>query len=564
MMHKAAFVGRLEKQHHARSWILIPARGGSVGIPRKNLVLCAGQPLIQHSIETALRAADEGCVVVVTDDEEIKAFAERFPVNIILEDDRAGPLETLDDKIIRNIPRLRDIGVRDDDYLLTLQPTAPLTSTETVSACVRKLESGYRSVLTVCEDRHLTWRIDESSGEPVPNFATRENRQALSPALKETGGVIGARFGEIDAEGTRVIQPVGLVTVPESEAVDIDGFGDLSEAEHWLTKSRICIRVDAGKMKGMGHLYRGLAVAYELARHEIEFVVGGDPALSARILENTPFRFFELESDADFFSYLSNFQPDLLVLDILDTPLDFVGDLRGAAPGAKILTFENEGPGVELCDVAVYDLTPEPEFKAETVLSGEKYALLAPTFELLGPVATESTRQKDLLVSFGGTDPANLTERTLGALQSMRYGGSVTVVTGIGSDFQDPGRFDLDLEFVSNVENMAALMVRHCAAISSMGRTVFELASLNVPTLCFGQNGKEMTHIHVGPQTGSVDGGPGFSLTDRQMEEAIGNFLSDPLLHESLRLSSHQFRLNRNNRSNLRRFLSEIDLKKLI
>jgi CMP-N-acetylneuraminic acid synthetase len=192
------------------AWLVIPARGGSVGVPRKNLRILGGKPLIVHAIECALAVGVPRRVVVITDDYEIASVSRSAGATVILEEARTPGDETLDTKISRNIEVLREMGAVDTDIVATMQPTSPMLRPVTVEKVLQAFETDPRgSVMTVAEDRHLRWQVgDDGTVEPL--FAERVNRQQLPLVLRETGGVIAATLEDIVAKGTRVIEPVRL------------------------------------------------------------------------------------------------------------------------------------------------------------------------------------------------------------------------------------------------------------------------------------------------------------------------------------------------------------------
>ena len=106
--------------------VVIPARGGSKNIPRKNLRPLAGKPLIYYAINTALNASGIQAVVVSTDDNEISLFAERFGAEVMMRPPKlAGDAVTLDPVICHAVETLEKDG-RYFDIVITLQPTSPL------------------------------------------------------------------------------------------------------------------------------------------------------------------------------------------------------------------------------------------------------------------------------------------------------------------------------------------------------------------------------------------------------------------------------------------------------
>ena len=555
--------GEKESCDHALGvWAVVPARGGSIGIPRKNLISCAGKPLIQHIIETARQVVCSGRIVVITDSPEIAEFARVHLVQVILEDAPSGPRETLDQKIYRNVGNLQALGAANSDVVLTLQPTSPLTSAASIRSAIEQLDSGKASVITVANDPHLRWGVNRD-GTPIPQFEERKNRQELPRDYRETGGIIGVRLGDLAATGTRLVNPVGLVVVEEREAIDIDSFGHLYEAQHWLTKGKVLFRVEANQSLGMGHLYRCLAVAYELSRHDILFLTTDSSPLVERVVRQTPFKMVSCPSEGRLADTIRSFSPDLVFVDILDTDIATISEIRESWPRAKIVTFENEGEGAHLCDLGVYDLTEPPTNPPPRVISGPHKAILGPSFELFRSLADREERPQRLLLTFGGTDPAGLTEKVLGALNAIAFTGQVTVVLGLGSRDPHVENLSFAIELHRNVTNMALLMARHRLAISSMGRTVFELASAGVPTLAFSQNSKEERHLHVGNMTGSLLGGSGYKMSSSEMSRVIRNFVSDDSGNQNRMLETLAYRAKRSNAEVVRDVLEGVGLGQL-
>jgi CMP-N,N'-diacetyllegionaminic acid synthase len=126
---------------------LIPARGGSKGIARKNLALVAGRPLLEWTVESARAAHELTRVVVSTEDDEIAAAA---GVDVL----RRPPELAADDTPMRDVVRhaVQELG---PDVVVLLQPTSPLRRAEHVDACVRLLlESGADAVVSVVAVPH--------------------------------------------------------------------------------------------------------------------------------------------------------------------------------------------------------------------------------------------------------------------------------------------------------------------------------------------------------------------------------------------------------------------------
>lgn len=550
----------MESELLSRAWIIIPARGGSVGIPRKNLRVINGKPLIRHVIDTLAPMVMSGRVVVVTDDEEIESVASSSRAHVILESELTPPEETLDEKILRNLPKLRQLGAQDEDILITVQPTSPLLRRESVEDALSKFsDSSVRSAVSVCDDRHLRWTSDHGKAKPL--FARRVNRQELPEEFKETGGIIAARLGDIEFFKTRIISPTALVILSDDEAIDIDSYSDLYAAAHLMSRKRIAIRVDASKELGMGHVYRMLALSSELARHSLTIYLSEKQTLGISFFSNYPYRTELVKDESDFLDKISAFKPHLVVTDILDTDANQMRAIRHASGGSKIVTFEDRGSGASEADLLVAEFIENKDVPNHRQLSGIGHALLAPAFETTQfSKKTFSTQVENILVLFGGTDPSGLASRALGALDRVKFGGNVTVVRGLGSDplTLKPGNYPFQLTILQNVRNMPQLMHAADLAFTSAGRTVIELASQSVPSICLAQNPKEVTHTHTKASNGVYFLGLGTEVSDKELDSATSLFLNDIDFRKEYSLRAIATGAGRSNRATVAEILQAI------
>ncbi|WP_192497564.1 cytidylyltransferase domain-containing protein [Pseudoclavibacter sp. CFCC 11306] len=517
-----------ELQHRNQVWIFIPARGGSVSVPRKNVRSIAGAPLITYSISTALQVVDANHVLVITDDRQIEEISQKTGATVLFETNPTPPDETLDEKILRNIPKVQQLGAGDDDIVVTVQPTSPLLSASTLNKAIDAVAQGLgRSAITVSDDRHLSWTLD-ADGVAHPLYQERVNRQYLRPEFRETGGAVASKLHDALSYSSRIIEPVSLISVSPQEAIDIDHFGDLYVAAHFLTRRRIVIRVDAGPLLGMGHVYRALALATELARHGILFVTSTDLPLGAEFLRRYPYALKQVANDDEFLRITREFEPDLVVLDILDTDASLVSNIRSQNPSTKVLSFEDSGSGANLVDLLVSEFTENHEVMASHQLKGIQFSLLSPQFETAEPRKNRPEEVNRILVLFGGTDPSCLAQRSLQALRDLNFSGEVTVIRGLGAGaLEAPKDAKYSLEVLHDIEYMPGVMTQADLALTSAGRTIIELAALGVPSVCIAQNMREMTHNHAVSDNGVEMLGLGQSLTDDQLREGIHAVLND-------------------------------------
>lgn len=518
-------------------WAVIPARGGSAGVPRKNLRVIGGVPLIVRAISTALRALDADHIVVVTDDREIAAVSREQGVVVVLEEQPTPGDETLDTKILRNLPKLRELGAQDDDAVVTLQPTSPLMPASAITRTAELLrDPGVSSVLTVTDSRHLEW-VRDASGSYVPAYAARVNRQALPARYRETGGVIAARLADIERARTRVIEPVALIELDDKEGLDVDSFADLYAAAHLLTRLRIVIRTDAAPALGMGHVYRSLAIASELARHDLRIFTSASMPLGGRFFDRYPYRHDELDSDDAFLAEVERLQPDLVLFDLLDTHAAFIDAIRERVPAVKVATFEDVGSGALSSDLVVSEFLPVPD-GVRGSLVGIENAILAPSFEIAKPENAFNERVGNVVVLFGGTDPSGLAVRALDSLERAGYTGAVTVVRGLGAAPVSLEPRPFHVELLTDVSYMPGVLRQADFAFTSAGRTVIELAQMGVPSIGLAQNAKELGHTHAIAQNGVDMLGLGTAVDDDILDAATCRMLTDVGHRLRLRLAA--------------------------
>lgn len=540
-------------------WIVIPARGGSTGVPRKNVRSLAGKPLIAHVIDTARSVVDAGRVVVITDDDEIDEIARHWGATVIREPQAATGAATLDEVILRHIPDLMAAGALASDILLTMQPTCPLVRPERIAEAVDRIVRDGGCVITVVDDRHLTWGVGPD-GVPEPLYPARVNRQLLPARYRESGAIIGARISSILEAKTRIVAPIALVSLDDSEAVDIDTFADWAVAEHWLRRRSIVIRTDAGRGLGMGHVYRSLALAYELSEHDITLVTSRELPLGSEFFARYPFVHREVESEGDFVELVEAKNADLVVLDVLDTEEAFVSALQALRTRPRVVSFEDHGSGAHVVDLLVCDIYENPGVTRDRQLTGIRHAVLAPSFESLPRVGEHRDAVSEVLVLFGGTDPSGLARKALEALELIAFDGHVTVVRGLGAEPLDVSDLTLNVSLRSDVSNMAELMASTHMALSSAGRTLAELATVGVPTVCLAQNARELRHTHATVDHGVVMLGLGSEVSTESLARELETLIADADRRRQLRLSALNEAHGRSNSRIVRDILRRVGL----
>lgn len=225
---------------------LIVARGGSKGIPGKNIRELAGRPLIAHTADVARRSSTLDRVVLSTDSREIADLAESFGIEVpFLRPAELARDDTPTLPVVQHaLHVLVQAGSRYDAVCL-LQPTHPLRTVEMIDRCVDKLwHSGADSVFTVMPVPHSFnphWvYLSDDEGRLVIATGAREpipRRQELPPAFAREGSVYVTRT-EVIRRGSLYGKTSKGVVVSPGDSVNLDTEADWREAELRLAARR--------------------------------------------------------------------------------------------------------------------------------------------------------------------------------------------------------------------------------------------------------------------------------------------------------------------------------------
>jgi len=523
--------------------IVIPARGGSKGIPRKNVRLLANKPLIAYSIETSLKSEYVDKVVVTTDDDEIKFIAEKSGASTIK---RSGylagdniPLDPVIYDAVKNEEKSHNTVF---DFIITVQPTSPLLKTETINKTIEKLYNNSNdTIISVVDDRHLNWGFNDKEKKYYPLYSERVNRQYLPKTFKETGGIFATKK-EFLRENSRMGKNISLIELSSHESIDIDNYEDWWVAERLINKKRVIIKTDATNEIGTGHIYRGLAIASKLANHEVLFLLDEDKELGIDIIESYNYPYLthkpiknsknndkDIDFNVDLMEKIADYDPDIVINDILNTTYEYISLLK--RNNYFVVNFEDLGNGSKVADI-VFDALYEHQIPSKNVYSGYKYYILKDEFYFQKQKEIkENDYVNEILLTFGGTDPNDLTRKTLNAILNSEYDGNITIILGLGYKDKKGIKYEFskysNIKLFENVKNISDYMYKADLIFTSAGRTMYEIASIGVPCICLCQNSRELTHTFANAKNGFVNLGLGKDISEEEIIDATENIINN-------------------------------------
>lgn len=501
---------------------VIPARGGSKGIPRKNMRLMNGKPLIAYSIENALASAFIDTVIVSSDSEEIREFAQQYEGVIALDRDSALAEDavTLDPVIYDAVLRIEQARQTSFDMVVTLQPTSPLLTAKTLDEALELFSSGqWDSMISVVNAPHLSWLLDEE-GKPTPDYEERLNRQLLPSRYLETGAfLISKRYAV--CETSRLGDQVTVFEVPEDQSTDIDTKQDWIVCEALLAKKTIAFRADGYRELGLGHIYRALTLAYDLIEHDIVFICDSHHPLGIEKLKGANMQVVEVANDEELLSWLDERQIDIFVNDLLDTAPSYVQAVKERV--GRFVSFEDMGEGARVAD-AVINALYEGASPHHNTYQGKKYVCLRDEFQAAIP-ALFNEEVSRILVSFGGTDPLDLTERVYRIAKELNEE-EVQVVFDflLGPGYSNDSIVPIEQQGIyvnHDVVRVSDHMRKADMALSSQGRTTYELAAMGVPAIVLAQNEREQLHTFAQMDNGFINLGLGSEVINEDIKTTI-------------------------------------------
>ena len=219
---------------------LIPARGGSKGLPRKNIKPVSGKPLIAWTIEQALASKFLDRVVVSTDDKEIAEVSKKYGAEVPF----MRPKELATDKskgidvVLHTIDWLKENDNRKQcDLLMLLQPTSPLRKSEDIDKAIELLFlKEAKAIVSVCEvGHHPLWANTLPEDGCMKDFIRQEiinkNRQELPVFYRLNGAIYLAYCNYVKQCRSFIGKDTFAYIMPRERSIDIDGKIDFKLAE---------------------------------------------------------------------------------------------------------------------------------------------------------------------------------------------------------------------------------------------------------------------------------------------------------------------------------------------
>ena len=510
--------------------ILIPAIKKNAIIPDQLVKSLAGITLIQRAINTARACAPGDDIIVLTDSEEIGLICERNAVRFI----RESGLRLRAWDIVSELRDLLSDLAASYAHCLILRPSCPLlTWVDVEDAWRRHLASGCASLISVRKVRQRLWHAQGVGEEQILAAAASSDEQEY---VVETRALIILSLDFLRKRGPGA--PGGQAAIPYfmgDRGIEILGYQDWWICERLLTRRHLAFVVAGYPAIGMGHVYRALMLAHEISAHKITFVCTRDSALAVESIASRDYEVIR-QGEEELSQTVLGQMPDLVINDFLNTSEDYMRALRLA--GISCVNFEDDGPGAGLAQLVINALEND-RLSTDRVRRGPAYFCLRDEF-LQARRNAWRPQVKTALITFGGTDQHDATGRVLRLIEPVckKKGIAIRIVAGPGyahkeeleariAMLQNPA-----IEFTWATNIMSRMMEGVDVAITSAGRTVYELAWMRVPGLVLATHEREARHGFARPANGFAFAGLMAETADARILELFLQFLAGDLRQE--------------------------------
>lgn len=225
---------------------IIPARGGSKGVPGKNIRPLDGKPLIAYSIEVACEAKLVDQVFVSTDNSQIAQVATSHGASIIHRPaEFATDTASSEAALLHALQTIEQSNIQ-PELIVFLQCTSPLRSSSDIDLSIQQLrEEKADSLLSVSPSHRFLWHIVNGEAQPINyDYHNRRRRQDMDPQYVENGSIYVFKPWILKDLGNRLGGKISLYVMREKQNWEIDSLQDFEYIEFLMRQQQIASHAD--------------------------------------------------------------------------------------------------------------------------------------------------------------------------------------------------------------------------------------------------------------------------------------------------------------------------------
>ena len=292
---------------------------------------------------------------------------------------------------------------------------------------------------------------------------------------------------------------------------------------------KIGINVGGYHSIGTGHTYRQLSLMEEQLDFEYFFYVNNSQNLACQLLEENFINYRIFNNIEELFNLIKNDKIDIIINDFLDTNEDYIKNLK--LNNLFVVNFEDRGSGIKYADIVINDMYENKLIEnCMNIFNGFKYTCMRRDLKLYKPLKFKNIC-KNIIITFGGSDPQNFTKLVLDILISNKIYENMKIIVILGLGYKyDNNIYEYrkyNIIVLKNVQNMPIILQKADIGITANGRTLFEFAHFGIPCISLAQNDREKIHTFAKEDNGVIFLGERKDFTDNDLLISINKLINN-------------------------------------
>ena len=292
---------------------------------------------------------------------------------------------------------------------------------------------------------------------------------------------------------------------------------------------KIGINVGGYHSIGTGHTYRQLSLMEEQLDFEYFFYVNNSQNLACQLLEENFINYRIFNNIEELFNLIKNDKIDIIINDFLDTNEDYIKKLK--LNNLFVVNFEDRGSGIKYADIVINDMYENKLIEnCMNIFNGFKYTCMRRDLKLYKPLKFKNIC-KNIVITFGGSDPQNFTKLVLDILISNKIYENMKIIVILGLGYKyDNNIYEYrkyNIIVLKNVQNMPIILQKADIGITANGRTLFEFAHFGIPCISLAQNDREKIHTFAKEDNGVIFLGERKDFTNNNLLISINKLINN-------------------------------------
>ncbi|MBI4179216.1 NTP transferase domain-containing protein [bacterium] len=505
---------------------VIPARAGNDKIPYLNIKPLNGIPLLAYTIRAARECDFIHRIFVSTDDSRIRAISQSYgaSVPVLRPRELSQTNRSLDDVVRHALEVAESMDRVAYDVVVLLPCSTPFRTARHIEDAWEKFrEDRLDALFSVTEEDGFLWTEEGGVPRPLHDVEYRNlpriERERRRPIYLENGAIYIYTRKNADRR-QRYAGRLGMHLLPRQAAVSVHSLNDFWMAEQMLQGPRIMFKTDGSAQMGMGHVVSSLRIADEIKRRSsaiMRFLITQADTPAAAEIQS---RGYDLavcpEKDGSaVMDEIIKFSPNVVVNDLPILDEDYLAQLKAFNVFTVNVVDSLDDIPMDLTDTLTDVIVSYLKSNVDPPVpcySGPSFAALGREFAERAGGRTRGFRKnvRQLLITFGGSDPNGLTLKAVEAAAELGAAVDVKIVLGPAFAHEQGlesllGRISRPFEILRQMKDMGATMSGADVAVCGGGLTLHELACFGIPAVVISQNDREAQRVQKFMELGTIE-----------------------------------------------------------